>query len=359
MGMRRAAAAVGLGLSLVAAGCAADERTVDPDEAPIATADETSDATGATRPLPLTPAADTPALDRSNATVDLSEIIFDTFDGGGVALSRADPATIERLLDAIAPIDAPVYQDANSASAWLEPEDLIVGYVDPAGGAWAYSVRVLNSREIVNDELSGLPVVITYCPLCGSGVVFERELGDATLSFSNTSALFENDMVMVDRETGTYWWQVAGEGLVGPLGGEMLVLLPSQTTTFASWLEQHPDTQVMARPDGRDYSRDSFANYGDVLDGGRTPFPVTDGVLDDDRLAPSARVVVATINGESLAWATEPARVVEDELGGTTVTVTTDGTGARIVDAAGEPVPLRSAFWFSVLTIDPDIELGS
>ncbi len=358
MRMRRTVVAVGLGVSLIAAGCAADDRTIEPDEAPEALTDDAAEATGPTRPLPLTSASETPRLDRSNATVDLGEIIFDTFDGGGVALSEADPATVERLLDAIAPIDAPLYQSASDASAWLTPEDLIVGYVDPAGDAWAYSVRVLNSREIVNDELAGLPVVITYCPLCGSGVVFERELGDTTLSFSNTSALFENDMVMVDRETGTYWWQVAGDGLVGPLGGETLELLPSQTTTFASWLEQHPETQVMARPDGRDYSRDSFANYGAVLDGGRTPFPVTDGVLDDDRLPPSARVVVTTINGESRAWATSPERTVEDELGGTSITITTDGTGARIVDADGNAVPLRSAFWFSVLTIDPDIELG-
>ncbi len=356
MARRTAALIVG---ALIASACAADDRVVEPTATTSAAAAESAEASGALRPLPLTSPDDTPSLERVNATVDLGEIVFDTFDGGGVALDQVDEATIDRLLDAIKPIDAPLYQDAATATVWLEADDLVVGYVDPAGDAWAYSVRVLNSREIVNDQLGGLPVVITYCPLCGSGVVFERRLGDETLSFSNTSALYENDMVMVDRETGTYWWQVAGDGLVGPLGGQTLTLLPSQTTTFASWVEQYPDTSVMVRPDGRDYSQDSFANYGDVLDSGRTPFPVSDGVLDDDRLPPSARVVVATIDGESRAWATSPARVVDDELGGVAITVTTDGTGARIVDADGEAVPLRSAFWFAVLTTNPDIELGN
>ncbi len=337
--------------------CAADERVVDPPDDPVSAAEDQAQ-TGATRPLPITPAVDTPMLKRENANVDLSEIVFDTFDGGGVALSEADNDTIRRLFDAIAPIDAPRYQDANTASGWLEPDDLVVGFVDPAGGAWAYAVKVLNSREIVNDELGGLPVVVTYCPLCGSGVVFGRELDGRTLSFSNTSALYENDMVMVDRETGSYWWQVAGESLVGPLGGATLETLPSQTTTWTSWLGQHPATQVMVRPDGRDYSRDSFSSYGDVLDSGRTPFPVSEGVLDDDRLPASARVVAVTINGESRAWVVAPARTVEAVLGGETITIETDGTGARVVDTDGELVPLRSAYWFAVLTTDPDIELG-
>ncbi len=345
-------------LCILASACAADEQTsATSEQAPVDAGRQIS-TVGAARPLELTDVATTPNLDRSIAIVDLGRIIFDTFDGGGIPLSEADDATILRLRDAIAPLDAPLYQDHAAAGNWLNGDDLVVGYVDPQGGAWAYAVRILNSREIVNDELGGLPVVVTYCPLCGSGVVYARGLGDLALSFSNTSALFENDMVMVDRETGTYWWQVAGTGLVGERAGASLQLLPSQTTTWASWREQHPSTQVMARPDGRDYSRDAFENYGASLDAGRTPFPVRPDSLTDDRLAPSDRVVVISIDGESRAWATAPVRTVDAVVGGVEVTVRTDGVGAVVTTTSGELVPNRTAFWFSVLTTDPNIALG-
>lgn len=316
---------------------------------------------GATRPLDFTRPGDTPPVDRTRAEVPLDLIIFDTFDGGGVALSEADQETITRLFDVIAPIDAPAYESADAGSGWLQEDDLIIGYVDPQGQAWAYPAKILNSREIVNDELGGQAVLISFCPLCGSGVVYSRdhaEFAEQPLSFSNTSALYENDMVMVDRETGTYWWQVAGSGLVGELSGSLLELLPSQTTSWASWTEQYPQTVVMARPDGRDYSRDSFSSYGDTLDSGRTPFPVSDGVMEDDRLAPSARVVVVSNNGVTRAWAASPARTIQDEVGGLSVTVTLDGVGGTVTDGDGEAVPSRAAFWFSIVSVYPDIELG-
>jgi hypothetical protein len=216
----------------------------------------------------------------------------------------------------------------------------------------------------VNDELGGAPVVITFCPLCGSGLVFSRLLESneeglpTMLTFSNTSALYQNDMVMVDRETGSYWWQVAGSGIVGPLGDSSLSLLPAQTTTWASWREQYPNSAVMVRPTGGFYDNDAFANYGSFLDAGRTPFPVRPEVFDDDRLAPSARVIVAVIGGETRAWATSPARQIEELVGGEEVIVTLDGTGGRIVRKDDETIAARSAFWFAVVSTDPGVTLG-
>ncbi len=367
-----AAVALGLGFTSLAAACGGSNSANDAgvstnSESGATNGDGTPalsetdlETLGATRPLNFTQPADTPPVDRTRAEVPLDQIIFDTFDGGGVALSDADQETITRLFDVIAPIDAPAYESAGAAG-WLNDDDLIIGYVDPGGQAWAYPARILNSREIVNDELGGQAVLISYCPLCGSGVVYSREhagAGDRTLSFSNTSALYENDMVMVDRETGTYWWQVAGSGLVGELSGSLLELLPSQTTSWSSWVEQYPDTAVMVRPAGRDFSGDPFSSYADTLDSGRTPFPVGDGVMEDDRLASSARVVVVTQDGETRAWAASPARSFEDQVGGLPVTVTLDGVGGTVVDSQGLPVPSRAAFWFSIVSVYPDIEIG-
>ena len=312
---------------------------------------------GATRPLELTSPDSTPAVDRSQASVELSDIVFDTFNGGSFTLAEGSDSDIAFLFDAIAPIDAPDYETVESAD-WLNDDDVILGYVDPAGDAWAYPTRILNSREIVNDELGGQPVLISYCPLCGSGVVYDRILDGQELSFSNTSALLDNDMVMVDRETGSYWWQVAGSAVVGQLNESRLVPLASQTTTWESWTTQFPDSSVLVRPDGRNFGGDSFSGYGARLDGGgSTPFPLRDNTLGDGRLPPSTQVVFAEIGGEAIAWDPSPARSFSEEVGGQTVDIVTDGLGA-IVTIDGDAVPTRSAFWFAALTVFPDLELS-
>ncbi len=345
-------------VALLATACGSDD--------PSGLADNTSAAGAsgpagvATRPLALTDPDTTPAVDPSQASVPLDLVLFDTFDGGSLPLSESTEADRQRLFDAIAPLDAPAYESADEA-AWLNDDDLIVGYVDPNGAAWAFPARILNSHEIVNDELGGAPVAITYCPLCGSGVVYERLLDGNELTFSNTSALYENDMVMVDRETGSYWWQVSGVAIVGPRTDAELTLIASQTTRWAPWRAEHPATSVLARPEGRSYDRDGFAGYAERVDEGRVPFPVRAEALDDDRLASSARVIVAEdpATGQVRAWPTDPAREVEDRFGGATVTVVADGTGATVRTADGRLLATRSAFWFSIVSAYPDVEVGA
>ena len=185
----------------------------------------------------------------------------------------------------------------------------MLGFVAADGTAWAHPHRILNFHEIVNTEFAGEPVAITYCPLCGSGLVFDRRINDlrheGVLTFDNTSALYENDMVMVDEETNTYWWQVGGRGIVGNLTGTSLQLLPSMTTTWASWLELYPNTMVLSDDQGRDrpYDSDPFQNYGTRLDAGQTPFPTSPEAFADERLAPSTRVIGFEVNGTPAAVA--------------------------------------------------------
>lgn len=321
-----------------------------------ATAEIATSESGATRPLELTSPEETPPVDQAIASVELADIVFDTFNGGSITLAEASQDDIDGLFDRIPPIDTPGYQTVAEAD-WLTGDDVILGYEDPTGGAWAYPVRILDLHEIVNDELGGQPVLISYCPLCGSGVVYDRTLDGRELSFSNTSALLDNDMVMVDRETGSYWWQVAGSAVVGELTESNLTVLPSQTTTFASWVEQFPDTLVIERPAGRSYDRNLFATYGEVLASGRTPFPLRSDTLTDDRLPSEAPVVYASIGEETVAWNPAPARSFTDEVGGVAVEVVTDGLGA-VVTEDGEQIATRASFWFAALTAFPDIVLS-
>ncbi len=129
-------------------------------------------------------------------------MFFDTFDGGSVRLSDSTPELRARLLDEIPPIDNPVYETRENAD-WLSDDDLILGYV--AGDQpYAYPFRILNFHEIVNDELDRIPVLVSYCPLCRSAIVYDRRVDGALLTFGNTSALYQSDLVMVDRQTSSY-----------------------------------------------------------------------------------------------------------------------------------------------------------
>lgn len=240
-----------------------------------------------------------PVVDLTLHSVPLEEIYFDTFQpvNRAVPLTQADQELIDRLLDAISPIHDPKYETGKDAG-WLFDTDIVIGYATD-NGAWAYPIRILNFHEIVNDYLDGTPVLVSYCPLCYSAIVYDRRLDSEVLVFGNTSALYQSDMVMVDYNTGSYWWQVAGKGIVGPLTNKTLTILPSQTTTWGEWLKAYPHTLALAQDQGfnRDYGRDPFDSLINFLNAGQFAFPVNDEVLDD-RLLPADRVLAVQIGGE-------------------------------------------------------------
>jgi hypothetical protein len=342
-----------------------------------------------------------PPLVTTSTIVELADVHFDTFSGGGsVPLSDADEELIDRLRDVIAPIYEPAYEDAESAAAWLRDGDLVIG-LESGDQAYAYPHRVLNFHEIVNEQIDGVPVLVSYCPLCRSSVVFDRRLGDRTLTFGNTSALYESDMVMFDWETNSYWWQTPGLAIVGDLAGQSLTPLPSQTMTWAQWREIHSETVVLSRPDpGRiQYSRDPFTGLADFLDGGGEPFPISESAKDG-RLPPSETVLGVEIGGEHRVYPVEllAGLVVQEMIGGEPVVVfgSDDGSAASafIAHAGGEDLtfglhdgairdeqtgsswdrggratdgplsgtrlegaPSRSTFWFAYVAAYPGLEL--
>ncbi|MDJ0767831.1 MAG: DUF3179 domain-containing (seleno)protein [Ilumatobacter sp.] len=352
--------------ALLVAACGNDgpegaSATASPERAPV---DELTarQAVGAVDASP-------PDVDLSMHDVPLAEVVFDTFDGGFVRLSESDRDTRRRLLDVIRPIDLPPYDDLAadpSAGAWLRPDDLVVGYIAD-GTPIAYPVKILNGHEIVNDELAGTAVLVTYCPLCHSAVVYDRRLPDGQLlTFSNTSALHDSDMVMVDRETGSYWWQVAGRAIVGELTGAELATLPSEMATWSDWLERHPDTLVLSRDlgFGRNYERNSFAGYEERVAEGRFAFPVGDAAFDD-RLPLAELVVVVELGDQVVAYAVDDLdQPLDDDVDGFGIRVTPHAGGASVVaidgdgdGEPGEPIPSRTAFWFSVAGAFPDVEV--
>ena len=267
--------------------------------------------------------------DLTQHSVPLEEIVFDTFDGFSIPLSEITEPILLSLRNAIRPLNNPQYDDVSVGDPWLKNADLIIGY-ESAGVAYAYPIRILNFHEIVNDEIDGVPVLVSYCPLCRSGVVYSRTLEGRELTFGNTSALFESDLVMFDTETRSYWWQVAGTAVVGEMTGQRLQALPSLTTTWIQWRELHPDTLVLSRPVFFDinYSFDPFQNFSETVNAGDFPFPVSEAV-NDGRLAAADEVLGIIVNGASRAY---PLRLlgdtaVNDRVGGEPIVVFSSADG--------------------------------
>ena len=165
-----------------------------------------------------------PMVDLRMHSVPLEDVVFDTFDGRFARLSEASEELVEDLRDVIKPIYNPEYGDAEGLP-WLRASDMVIGYVSESG-TYAYPVKVLNRRELVNDVIDDAPILVTYCPLCASSVVYSRQVKGETLLFGNTSALFEADLVMFDHQTGSYWFQVLGEAIVGEMTGKRLTPVP-------------------------------------------------------------------------------------------------------------------------------------
>jgi hypothetical protein len=248
--------------------------------------------------------------------------------------------------DGIPPIDEPVYETIDDAGQWLEPASPVM-VIDIDGDVRGYPLAILTWHEIVNDVVGGVPVVVTYCPLCNSALVFDRNVegpdGEELLDFGTSGRLFNSNLVMYDRQHRNLWTQFEGEGIVGDrFLGTRLTRIPAWLFGFEELAELHPDAQVLSRETGhsRDYGRNPYTGYDQAE---RDPF-LFDGDLDE-RFAPMTRLVGL---GED-----EPVAIVLDRLvEQRTVPVEVDGRDAVVLWAPGQASALDTA------SIDAGREVG-
>lgn len=260
--------------------------------------------------------------------------------------------------DGIPAIDNPVFESAEVADQWLDDRDIVLG-VHLDGEARAYPARVLVWHEIVNDRLADTPLSVTYCPLCGSGVVFDRRLGERLLDFGVSGLLHNSDLLLYDRQTESLWSQIPGKAISGELRGETLTRLPVTHTAWSVWREQHPDTQVLSRETGheRDYARDPYVDYDRSYS---LLFPVEER---DRRYHPKELVIGLEENGQARVWPFAELRetdgILEDDFFGKPVLVRYDDEfqAAAVFDEQGEQLPAVTAFWFAWFAFYPFTEV--
>jgi hypothetical protein len=179
--------------------------------------------------------------------------------------------------DGIPALTNPVVVSAGEADAFLAPGALVLGVVEN-GEARAYPHNVLWWHEIINDELGGIPIVVSYCPLTGSGMVSDAQIGGQILNFGVSGLLFENNLVMFDRATESLWSQMMVQGVCGDFAGAPAPLRPVVQSTWAAWRTWHPETTVVSFNTG--FSR----NYGNY------PYGAYDQVGDESLLFPASQI---------------------------------------------------------------------
>ncbi|MCY3782954.1 MAG: DUF3179 domain-containing protein [Chloroflexi bacterium] len=234
--------------------------------------------------------------------------------------------------DGIPPIDSPTFVGTAEADAWLDDREPVVVF-GANGEIRAYPLQILTWHEIVNDVVGGRPVAVTFCPLCNSALVFDREVLGATMRFGVSGNLRNSDLIMWDDVTETWWQQLTGEGIVGDLAGYFLDPLPAQLIGYGEFKASFPNGVVLGRDTGfrRDYGRNPYPGY-DAARG--SPF-LFRGDLDD-RLRSGERVVAIELGGEAVAYAfthLQDVKVVNDVVGSVPVVVLWSPDTASALDA--------------------------
>ncbi|HVH30644.1 MAG TPA: DUF3179 domain-containing protein, partial [bacterium] len=216
--------------------------------------------------------------------------------------------------DGIPAIDAPRFDAVAAADKWLTLREPVILF-ERAGEGRGYPLQILIWHEIANDTVAGLPIAVTFCPLCNTSIVFDRRLDGRALDFGTTGKLRFSDLVMYDRQTESWWQQATGEAIVGEMTGKRLVFLPSQIISWETFKLTYPKGAVLNRETGhgRPYGRNPYVGYDDIHS---SPF-LYHGPKDG-RLPPMERVVTLSLNGEDVAYpfsVMEKVRVVSDTVG--------------------------------------------
>lgn len=285
--------------------------------------------------------------------------------GGGFDFDKNTPGyeTYKQLKqgcpfkDCIPSIDEPIFESRSEAERWLNDGDVVFA-LDYKGVQRAYPQRILNWHEIVNDVVAGDPLAITFCPLCGSSLTFERSVDGRVLEFGVSGKLHQSDLIMYDRQTESLWQQITGEAIVGELLGEKLKAVPMDTVRWSEWKTLHPTTQVLSLNTGYSRAYDQYP-YGSYEQDRNVNPGFFEGNVDET-LHPKAIVFGVEINGTFKAYTEEALRadddgVISDTLGGKQLRVTYNNGDLKVLNlTSGEELAPVRLFWFAWKDFHPE-----
>lgn len=261
--------------------------------------------------------------------------------------------------DGIPPIDHPEFVKAGE-SDYLDDEDPGIGLSYRSADRF-YPFKILVWHEIVNDTIAGERVLVTYCPLCMTAIVFDPKVGGERVEFGTSGKLWQSNLLMYDRKTDSLWSQVLGEAVVGPETGTKLAVIPADLVRFGAWKRAHPGGEVLSKNTGktRPYGTDP---YGDYYASASVYFPVKN---QDPRLSPKELILGIVQRGKAKAYAMRSVRVageIKETFAGVPIVVKYEREEDVVRAYEETPRGLRrvdaiSAFWFSWVAAHPNTEL--
>lgn len=241
---------------------------------------------------------------------------------------------------------------AAADSPWGD-DQMVIGVVR-GGAARAYPIGILNWHELVNDELGASPILVSYCPLCGTGMVFEREIAGASRTFGVSGLLYRSDVLFYDRETESLWSQIESKAITGPERGKRLKLIRSAQLSWGEWRRRHPDSSVLSDQTGyeRDYLR---SPYGDYARSDRLMFQMR---VDPRYMSKMPTIGLRTTSGAARAYpAVEVLRAggsVEESFEGRKIRVAYDEPGQVFSVEAPSDIEVVEGFWFAWMVFHPN-----
>ena len=259
--------------------------------------------------------------------------------------------------DGIPSIDTPRFVSVTEADGWIADNELVLA-LRHNGIKRVYPLQIMVWHEIVNDRVGGDPLVVTYCPLCGSGIAYERIVEGTEVEFGTTGKLYNSNLVMYDRRTETYWTQIDGLAIVGELTGMKLRPVSIDTVTWGEWKVQHPGSEVLSKKTGhtRPYGNDPYGSY---YEDSFLMFPVED---EDDRVHPKTVVFGIEVGGVYRAYREEDLldnSLIEETVNGVPLRVERGADGTVLVTNIETNVEIvkERDFWFAWYAFHPETTL--
>ena len=271
---------------------------------------------------------------------------------GGIGIDRGIPALAKENIK---------FVSVEEADEWIEDNELVL-VLRYKNETRIYPHQIMVWHEIANDVVTGYPILITYCPLCGSGIAYERTIeieGERIETrFGTSGKLYNSNLIMYDEKTDTYWQQIGGLAIIGQLTGQELIPIDLDTVVWRDWKIANPNSQVLSQDTGmkRQYGKDPYGNY---YENTFLLFPVDNS---DDRVHPKTVIFGIEINGEYSAYREEDVRTqipIQDTVGGVEIKITKNvGGDVDIIRLdTNEGVPKERDFWFAWYAFHPNTKL--
>jgi hypothetical protein len=267
---------------------------------------------------------------------------------GGIGFDQGIPALTHNNMK---------FVSVSEADEWIEDNELVLALIYN-GVKKVYPLQILVWHEIANDNVGGKPLIVTYCPLCGSGIAYEPfiEVEGKKMStrFGTSGKLYNSNMVMYDEETDTYWQQIDGKAIVGDLVGQELKEVSIDTVVWRDWKKEHPDSLVLSQDTGidRDYGKDPYGSY---YEDSFLIFPVDN---TDSAIHPKTIIFGIEVEGEYKAYIEEDlieVGVIHDKFDNIDVTVRRDSAGIVTVtnELTGKEIVKERDMWFAWYAFHP------